>query len=114
MEKFGSLGDLLGAPPGGIDIGILSEPFNQGMGLLAKCARLLSCKLPLHKHITILIVESTLPLCQYHSFLLSFSGISMRSSSRPSVYQPTLRDLVDGPGYLSPLAGSILRVRAWI
>src|SRR5687767_13430202 len=76
MEKFGSLGDLLGAPPCWIDVGILSEPFNQGMCFLAKCARLLSCKLPLHEHITILIVESTLLLCQYHSFLLSFSGIS--------------------------------------
>ena len=38
MEKFGSLGDLLGALPGGIDIGILSEPFHQGMRYLAKYA----------------------------------------------------------------------------
>src|SRR5215207_1234735 len=75
MEKFGSLSELLGAFPGGIDVSMLRELLDQSMCLLTKFSSLGNGKLSLDEHITIFIVEAALLLCQHHNLPFSFFSI---------------------------------------
>src|SRR5687767_6576097 len=121
MEQFSSLSDLLGAAPGGVDVGMLREPLDQGMRFLAKRSSLLGGKLSLDEQITILIVEGALLLCQHNS--LPFLASQMRLSPCSSVYQAAAqpaRDvqrkeadgLYDSPGRLE-LKSQIVHDKAY-
>src|SRR5687767_11095600 len=87
MEQLGSLGDLLGATPGGVEIGMLREPFDQGMRFLAKCSGLLRCKLSLDEQITVLVIKVTLLLCQHPSLPFLIFRVYF---CRPRVYQTAI------------------------